>query len=105
MLERANIEKLNPLSFLERSVYVYPNKLAVIYKDKTYTYSQLYDRANRLAGALKESGICKGDRVAFLAGLFSESVSGGGEGGPASSTPYQLLNRPAKGYQATQPNI
>ena len=67
MLERANIENLNPLSFLERSVFVYPNKLAVIYKDKTYTYSQLYGRANRLAGALKESGICKGDRVAFLA--------------------------------------
>ena len=67
MLEQANIEQLNPLSFLERSVFVYPNKLAVIYRDKTYTYSQLHDRANRLAGALKKSGIRKGDRVAFLA--------------------------------------
>ena len=67
MLERASFENLNPLSFLERSVFVYPNKTAVIYKDTTYTYSQLYERVNRLAGALKQSGIGRGDRVAFLA--------------------------------------
>jgi fatty-acyl-CoA synthase len=67
MLEPANFKNLNPLSFLERSVIVYPDKIAVKYKDTTYTYSLLYNRANRLAGALKKSGIRKGDRVAFLA--------------------------------------
>jgi fatty-acyl-CoA synthase len=59
-------ESLNPLDLLERSYMVYPGKTAVVYNDTRYTYAELYDRTNRLAGALKQAGMQKGDRVAFL---------------------------------------
>jgi fatty-acyl-CoA synthase len=67
MQGRVSFHDLNPMSFLERSAFAYPGKPAVIYKDQAYTYAQLYERVNRLAGALKQSGVHKGDRVAFLA--------------------------------------
>ena len=59
-------QNLEPFSFLERSAFVYPDKPAVIYKERVYTYSELRDRVNRLAGALKNAGIGRGDRVAFI---------------------------------------
>jgi len=59
-------ENLNPLSFLLRSAKAYPNKTAVTYKGQEFTYTQLHDRVQRLAGALRGAGIGKGDRVAFL---------------------------------------
>ena len=51
---------------MDRSAYVYPDKPAIIYGDRTITYAQFYQRVNKLAGALKNCGIKKGDRVAFL---------------------------------------
>ena len=57
---------LNPVSFLDRSVHVYPDKPALIYGDITYTYQDFYNRVNKLAGALQKQGIKKGDRVGFL---------------------------------------
>lgn len=66
MQGRVSFHNLNPISFLERIAQVYPNKPAVMYRDQTYTYAQLYDRVNRLAGALQRAGVHKGDRVAFL---------------------------------------
>ncbi|MGH8059917.1 MAG: AMP-binding protein, partial [Candidatus Entotheonellia bacterium] len=59
-------ESLNPLNLLERSTLVYPHKTAVVYREKRYSYAELYDRTNRLAGALKQTGMRKGDRAAFL---------------------------------------
>jgi fatty-acyl-CoA synthase len=59
-------ETLNPLDFLERSASVYADKAAVVYKDRRYTYGEFYARVNQLAGALKQAGVQKGDRVAFL---------------------------------------
>ena len=66
MWEHVWHEALNPLAFLERSALVYPDKAAVVYKDKRYTYGELYARVNQLAGALKHAGVRQGDRVAFL---------------------------------------
>ena len=63
---RANREELTPLSFLERSVLVYPDRVAVVHEDRRYTYRELGARANRLASALRRAGIQKGDRVAFV---------------------------------------
>ena len=57
---------LNPVSFLDRSVHVYPDTPALIYGDITYTYQDFYNRVNKLAGALQKQGIKKGDRVGFL---------------------------------------
>jgi acyl-CoA synthetase (AMP-forming)/AMP-acid ligase II len=66
MFEHVWYEHLNPLNLLERSTLVYPHKTAVVYQGQRYTYTQLYERVNRLAGALKQAGVEKGDRVAFL---------------------------------------
>ena len=59
-------QNLEPFSFLERSAFVYPDKPAVIYNDRVYTHRELRDRVNRLAGALKNAGVGRGDRVAFI---------------------------------------
>jgi len=62
----ANYKPLTPLSFLERSAFVFRDKTAVVYNDKRYTYTDLRNRVSRLASALQRSGISKGDCVAFL---------------------------------------
>jgi fatty-acyl-CoA synthase len=59
-------ESLTPLLFLERTTTVFPDKIAVVYKDRQYTYREFHSRVHRLAGALKQAGIRKGDRVAWL---------------------------------------
>ena len=66
MPNSVSFHDLNPLSFLDRSAKVYPNKPAIIYNDRTYTYSEMDDRVNRLAGALRQVGVARGDRVAFM---------------------------------------
>ena len=66
MTQNVSYQNLNPLALLERSAFVYPEKTAVVYKDQRYTYSQFADRVKRLANALREAGVGKGDKVAFL---------------------------------------
>ena len=66
MKNLVSFQNLNPVSFLERSAAVYPDKPAVVYNDRSYTYSEFYGRAKRLASAMKRAGVEKGDRVAFL---------------------------------------
>lgn len=58
--------RLTPQSFLDRSAYVFREKEAVVYGRQRLTYPQLAARVNRLASALREWGLRKGDRVAFL---------------------------------------
>ena len=58
--------ELTPVSFLERSAYVLPDKVAVVHGDRRYTYRQLEERVNRLASGLRRAGMQKHDRVAFL---------------------------------------
>ena len=55
-----------PMSFLRRSAYMFPEKTAVVYGDRRYSYSELEERVNRLASRLRSAGLEKGDRVAFL---------------------------------------
>ena len=66
MTKGVSFYPLTPLTFLERSADVYPDKPAVVYGDRTYSYSDFRQRVNKLAGALKAAGVEKGDRVAFL---------------------------------------
>ena len=65
-VRRANRTELSPLLFLERSVLVYPDKVAVVHEDRRYTYREFGERVNRLASALRAAGLRKGDRVAFI---------------------------------------
>jgi fatty-acyl-CoA synthase len=55
-----------PLSFLERSARVWPDKVAVIYGSRRLTYAEFAAEAARVAGALRASGVEPGDRVAYL---------------------------------------
>jgi fatty-acyl-CoA synthase len=58
--------ELTPVSFLERSAYVFPDKIAVVHGERRYTYRQLEERVNRLASALRRAGLGKHDRVGFI---------------------------------------
>ena len=62
----ANFTPLSPLSFIERTAEVYPQRLAVIDGDLRSTWSELYGRCRRLASALAKSGVGKGDTVAVM---------------------------------------
>jgi fatty-acyl-CoA synthase len=57
---------LTPLSFLERSAMVFPDRSAIRYRDRTVSYAEMADHATRLARALQAGGIQPGDRVAYL---------------------------------------
>jgi fatty-acyl-CoA synthase len=62
----ANHVPLTPLSFIERSAQVYPERLAVAHGSERYTWSETYARCRRLASALAQRGIGKGDTVAVM---------------------------------------
>ena len=62
----ANYQPLTPLSFLRRASYVFGNKTAVVYGDWRYPWKEFAVRVNCLSSALKDLGIKKGDKVAFL---------------------------------------
>ena len=63
----ANYQPLTPLSFLEWSAVVYPDKCAVIHGDLRYSYAEFHARCRRLASALGRRGIVAGDTVAVMA--------------------------------------
>jgi fatty-acyl-CoA synthase len=58
--------ELTPVSFLIRSAYVFPDKIAVVHGARRATYRQLQERVHRLASGLRRAGMRKHDRVAFL---------------------------------------
>ena len=58
--------ELNPVDFLRRAAYIYPDKVAVVHGERRYSYRRLADRSWRLANGLRGAGLRKGDRVATL---------------------------------------
>ena len=58
--------ELNPVDFLHRAAYIYPDKTAVVSADQRYSYRHLAERSWRLANALRSAGLRKEDRVATL---------------------------------------
>ena len=58
--------ELNPVDFLYRAAYLYPDKVAVAAGKRRYSYRELAERSWRLANALRSAGLAKGDRVAAL---------------------------------------
>jgi fatty-acyl-CoA synthase len=59
---------LTPIRFLRYAAEQYPGRTAVVCGEHRITYAQFADRAARLAGALRSTGIQPGERVAFLSG-------------------------------------
>jgi fatty-acyl-CoA synthase len=62
----ANFAPLTPVSFLPRSVEIYPDRIAVIHGKRQYTYRQFYERSRRLASALARAGVARGDTVSVM---------------------------------------
>ena len=62
----ANFTPLSPLSFLQRSAEVYPNRLSIVHGSKKYKWSDTFKRSKQLASALTKKGVGKGDTVAVL---------------------------------------
>jgi len=67
-LERnpANFVPLSPLSFLERTASVYPDRSALIHGELRQNWSKTYERCRRLASSLEACGIGRGDTVAAM---------------------------------------
>ncbi|KAI3813665.1 hypothetical protein L1987_18394 [Smallanthus sonchifolius] len=63
----ANYVPLSPISFLERSADVYRDRTSVIYGSLKYTWEETHRRCVKLASALTQLGISRGDVVATLA--------------------------------------
>ena len=58
--------ELTPLSYLRRGAEVYPEKTAIVYGDRRYSYREFAEAAQQVARALRASGIQPGERVAYL---------------------------------------
>jgi len=67
-LERnpANFQPLTPLTLLERAAAVFPDHLAIIHGLRRYSYAEFYARSRRLASALAQRGIRRGDTVSVV---------------------------------------
>jgi len=57
---------LNTTEFLTIANAIVPDRTAIVFEGKQFTFSDLNERSNRLANALAGLGIKKGDRVAML---------------------------------------
>jgi fatty-acyl-CoA synthase len=62
----ANYVPLTPLSFLDRTTYIYPQRISCIHGQRRYTWKETYARCRRLASMLQAKGIGVGDTVAVM---------------------------------------
>ncbi|WP_066258556.1 acyl-CoA synthetase [Hydrogenophaga flava] len=62
----ANFAPISPLSFIERTAEVYPDRLAIVHGGLRQTWAQTYARTRQLANALQKAGIGKNDTVAVM---------------------------------------
>ena len=62
----ANFQPLSPLSFLKRTARTFPDLESVVHGTRRYTWAETYQRARKLASALTQRGIQKGDTVAVM---------------------------------------
>lgn len=68
----ANYTALSPISYLERSAFVYPNKIATVNGDVRRTWKETLDRCRQLASALTKVGVKKGEAVSIIASNLPE---------------------------------
>lgn len=63
----ANFVALTPLSFLDRTAVLYPNRLAVIDEERRFTWAEVRQRCLGFAAGLVKLGVKPGDVVSVLA--------------------------------------
>lgn len=74
--DSVSFQNLWPGLFLSRSAAVYPDKAAVVYGGRSYSYAEFDERVQQLAGALVNAGINTGDRVAYLVPNIPQLLEG-----------------------------
>ncbi len=57
---------LTPLEFARRARKLYPDRVAVVDRDSSWTYAHFLDRCDRWSAVLQQLGIKSGDRIAYL---------------------------------------
>ncbi|MBV9907376.1 MAG: AMP-binding protein, partial [Hyphomicrobiales bacterium] len=62
----ANFQPLTPLTFLERSAAVFPDRLAIAHGTLRRNYREFHARTKRLASALAKRGFARGDTIAVM---------------------------------------
>jgi len=70
----ANYAPLTPLTFLDWSADVYPDRPAVVHGGRRFTWAQTRERCRRLASALSARGVGRGDTVSVVAANTPEMV-------------------------------
>jgi len=70
----ANYATLTPVSFLARTAYIWPHRVAVIHGARRYTWQDTYDRSRRLASALVAHGVGQGDTVTAMLANTPEMI-------------------------------
>ncbi|WP_111431920.1 acyl-CoA synthetase [Rhodobacteraceae bacterium DSL-40] len=68
----ANFLPLTPVSFIERTAAIYPDRLAVVHGTVRRTWAETWARCRRFASALEARGIGKGDTVSIIASNIPE---------------------------------
>jgi fatty-acyl-CoA synthase len=63
----ANFKPLTPIDFLYRAASMWPAKTAIVDGDREISYAEFLERCRRLALALQQRGVERGDTVAILA--------------------------------------
>ena len=58
----ANYAPLSPLSFIERTAEVYPDRLAVVHGGLRRSWAEIYTRCRRLASALQRPASARATR-------------------------------------------
>src|SRR5499427_2863465 len=61
-----NYRPLTPLGFLERAAAVFPDRTAIIHGKLRRSYAEFYMQVRRLASALAQRGIARGDTVSAV---------------------------------------
>lgn len=67
-VKELEIPEISVYSFLENTTKQYGNQTAIIHDDKGITYKELKDRVDRLAGAWRNLGLRKGERIGLMVG-------------------------------------
>src|SRR5438874_1677613 len=81
---------------VQNSARIHPNKTALVCGPARFSYAQLDAMANRVANALREHGVVRGERVAIYLNNCVEGVVGIFAAAKADAV-FVYLNRTTKG--------